>query len=152
MCTKVENSFSCHTGGSMSILKSERDEIRLLKAKGLSQRKIAWMTGHSRNTVADVLGTLADDDSQRHKPQIQAEVGGRDAGEVPGLWAEGHDAMSRLPGPQLLATKASDQRANAGGADRSAAAAGHQLRGPDRARYQEVHDRKIQRGRIPWDR
>ena len=82
----------------MSILKSERDEIRLLKAKGLSQRKIAWMTGHSRNTVADVLGTLADDDSQRHKREARRKLA-----EAPPEKCPGCGRKVTMPCPGCLA-------------------------------------------------
>ena len=136
----------------MSLSKPERDRIRQLKAEGFSQRQIAFKTGHSRNTVADVLRTPADmDDARRREQEARRQLAAAPAEKCPGC-----GYMVTFPCPVCLARnylelkRQSKIRSREDPVDRRSPP-GLDLRGPHRERYQEIHDRKVPRGRIHWE-
>ena len=103
-----QNCPSDHGRWNMSLSKSEKDRIRQLKAMGHSDRKIAQTTGHSRNTVADVLARPidgdADNDARRREREARRQLACA-AREVPWLRPQGHVSVRPLYGPQLLGTE-----------------------------------------------
>jgi transcriptional regulator with XRE-family HTH domain len=137
----------------MSIPQSEKDDIRRLRAKGFSVRKIARMTGRSRNTIAKILRTRPDDDDAR----IRRKKALKQLAEAPPEKCPGCGRMVTFPCALCRARIVEEKNRRSGLRPRDdpidrRPPPGIELRGPDRARYQEVHDRKRRRGDIPWER
>ena len=138
----------------MSIPKSEKDRIRQLKAEGFSQRDIARMTGHSRNTVADILGTPAgDDDARRREREARRQLAEAPPERCPGCGRKVTFpcALCLARNYRELKKRQSECQPREEPMDRRPPP-GIELHGSHDNRYQEVHDRKKQRGRIPWER
>ena len=153
-----KNCPSDHGRWNMSLSKSEKDRIRQLKAMGHSDRKIAQTTGHSRNTVADVLARPidgdADNDARRREREARRQLAALAAREVPWLRPQGHVSVVPLYGPQLLGTRRlrGEVRPREIPIDRRMPPGYPRLSERIRARYQDVRDRNVRRGEIPWER
>ena len=134
----------------MSIPESDRNEIRHLKAAGLSKRKIAQVTGHSRNTVAKVLNGEADE--ARHRERAARE----ELARAPSRRCPHCGRIGKMPCCVYLAENywrlnhKRSPRAREGEVIDRSRPLGLQLHNPERARYEEIHDRKVQRGEVPW--
>jgi len=138
----------------MSLSKSERDRIRTLHAEGFSQRQIARMTGYSRVTVARVLSTPADaDDARTRERKARQQLAEAPPEKCPGCgrMVTFPCALCRARNYRELKKRHGELRPREQPIDRRPPP-GIELRGSDRARYQEVHDRKRRRGDIPWER
>ncbi len=138
----------------MSIPKWRKDQIRELKAQGFSQREIARVTGTARDTVARVLSGPADaDDARQREREARHELA-----EAPPERCPGCGRLVTMPCPGCLARNYLELKKHRGESrprgepiDRRPPP-GLELREPHRARYEEIHDWKVQRRRIPWER